>query len=140
VRARRPLGRVIGVLLLALLSVSLMGSKRPAGLGDVRTVRTWSHPGYTRVVVELTRPVSAEIVSLKANAKAGRPDRLYVDLDGIWVGVDYKDGISVGDGLLKGVRLGQNTLRRTRLVIDLQSHEYHRIFTLQSPDRIVVDV
>jgi N-acetylmuramoyl-L-alanine amidase len=46
----------------------------------------------------------------------------------------------VGDGLLEGVRLGQNTLRDTRLVIDLERYDYHRVFTLPSPSRIVVDV
>jgi len=118
----------------------LVGVERPANLGDVREVRTWSHDDYTRVVVELSRPVEAEVLMLGANPEAGRPDRLYVDLEGIWVGRDYVDGIPIGDGLLRGVRLGQNTLRKTRVVIDLERYEHHRLLTLQSPDRVVVDV
>ena len=35
----------------------LCGVERPDGLGDVVEVRHWSYPDYTRVVVELTRPV-----------------------------------------------------------------------------------
>ena len=52
----------------------------------------------------------------------------------------YDRGIPVGDGLLRGVRLGQNTLRTTRIVIDLERYDHHRVFTLASPARIVIDV
>jgi N-acetylmuramoyl-L-alanine amidase len=117
-----------------------MGVERPKGLGDVRDVRTWSHPDYTRVVVELTRAVGPEVRRLPADAKALRPERLYVDLEGIWVGRRYVDGIPVADGLLRGVRLGQNSLQKTRVVIDLERYERHRLLVLRSPHRVVVDV
>ncbi|MCG8592658.1 MAG: N-acetylmuramoyl-L-alanine amidase [Proteobacteria bacterium] len=126
--------------LLLLLAVGLMGVKRPPGLGDVREVRTWSYPEYTRVVVELTREVEPEVRRLAADRGAARPERLYLDLDGIWVGRRFDDGIAVGDGLLEGVRLGQNTLHKTRVVIDLERYSRHRLLVLRSPDRVVVDV
>jgi N-acetylmuramoyl-L-alanine amidase len=126
--------------LLLLFLPLLLGADRPKGLGDVRDVRTWSHGEFTRVVVELTRPVDAEVRQLGADRSAGRPSRLYVDLKGIWVGRDYKEGIEIGDGLLQGVRLGQNTLRTSRLVIDLERYQHHRLLTLRSPHRVVVDV
>jgi N-acetylmuramoyl-L-alanine amidase len=50
------------------------------------------------------------------------------------------DGIELSDGLLQGIRLGQNTLRNTRLVLDLEHYERHRLFTLDHPHRIVIDV
>jgi len=112
-------------------------------LGDVRAVRTWSYEGYTRVVLELSREVALPrtgLVRLAANREAGRPDRLYLDIPDIWVGRRYEQGIEVGDGLLSDVRVGQNTLRRSRLVIDLERYDHHRLFTLPSPPRIVVDV
>ena len=40
----------------------------------------------------------------------------------------------------QGVRLGQNTLHHSRLVIDLERYDHHRIFTLPSPPRVVIDV
>jgi N-acetylmuramoyl-L-alanine amidase len=126
-----------------LLTPLLMGVERPAGLGDVKDVRTWSYPDYTRVVVELSRAArlsESGIVRLAANPTAGRPERLYLDFAGVWVGRRYENGLEVGDGLLEGVRLGQNTLRDTRLVIDLERYDHHRVFTLPSPSRIVVDV
>jgi N-acetylmuramoyl-L-alanine amidase len=128
---------------LGFLGPALLGAERPPGLGDVRDVRTWSYPDYTRVVVELTRPIDLETdptVRLPANPGARRPERLYIDLPGVWVGRRYAQGIPVGDGLLQGVRLGQNTRTTTRLVVDLERYDRHRMFTLRSPDRVVIDV
>jgi N-acetylmuramoyl-L-alanine amidase len=120
-----------------------MGVERPPGLGDVKAIRTWSYPKYTRVVLELSRDVrlpEAGLVRLAANRGAGKPERLYLDVPEVWVGRRYENGIPVGDGLLDGVRLGQNTLRASRVVIDLERYGHHRLFTLPSPPRIVVDV
>ena len=46
------------VLLGALLVLCMGAGKRPPGLGDVTDVRVFEHPGYTRVVIELSRPSS----------------------------------------------------------------------------------
>ncbi|HJO25493.1 MAG: N-acetylmuramoyl-L-alanine amidase [Myxococcota bacterium] len=126
-------------MLLAVCAVALLAVERPRGLGDVVEVRHWSYDDYTRVVVELDVPVRTEGVTQLA-ADAGRPERLFLDLDGIWVGRRFSDGVEVGDGLLRNIRLGQNTLRRTRLVIDLERYESHRVLTLTHPHRVVVDV
>jgi N-acetylmuramoyl-L-alanine amidase len=126
--------------LVAALALGLLGIARPPGLGDVVDVRHWSYPEYTRVVVELSRPVETEVRRLPADRRAGRPERLYVDLDGVWIGRPSAEGIPVGDGLLRDVRLGQNTLRRTRVVIDLERYESHRLLTLAHPHRVVIDV
>ena len=135
---RRAAG-VLGGLLIALV---LLGVERPRGLGDVVEVRHWSYPDYTRIVVETTRPVKLEsdVERLGANRRANRPERLYVDLGGLWVGRKYNRGIELGDGLLQGVRLGQNTLTTTRVVLDLENYERHRMFTLPNPHRVVIDV
>ena len=127
---------------LALLLPLLLGVERPSGLGDVTDVRFWSYPDYTRVVVELTRETAkdVDVRRLPADAKAGRPERLYLDLPKIWVGRRFVDGIPVSDGLLQGLRLGQNTLAVSRLVIDLERYQRHRLLMLRSPDRVVVDV
>lgn len=121
----------------------LLGVERPPGLSDVSAIRTWSYDDYTRVVLELDEdealPV-AELVRLSPDAAAQRPERLYLDVPDVWVGRRFEEGVEVGDGLLEGVRLGQNTLSTTRLVLDLARYDHHRVFTLGSPARIVVDV
>jgi N-acetylmuramoyl-L-alanine amidase len=128
------------VLVLVALSGALLGVERPGGLGDVEDIRHWSYPSYTRVVVELSGPVMTAVQRLPADPAAGRPERLFLDLPEVWVGLRYDAPIPVGDGLLRRIRLGQNTLRTSRLVIDLQDYDHHRFFTLSGPDRIVVDV
>jgi len=126
---------------LVIAALGLLGAKRPSGMGDVVEVRHWSYPDYTRVVVEFDHPVvSSDVGHLPANRKAGRPERLYVDVEGVWVGRDYEDGIPVVDGLLQGVRLGQNTLTKTRVVIDVETYQRHRLIVLTHPHRLVLDV
>ena len=129
-------------LLVAMLPIALLGADRPAGLGNVTDVRHWSYDGYTRVVVEFDRPVEikTDVKRLPPNEEAHLPERIYLDLAGIWVGTDYDDGIDVGDGLLHGVRIGQNTRKDIRVVVDLAHYERHRILRLSHPHRLVVDV
>jgi N-acetylmuramoyl-L-alanine amidase len=133
-------GRDIRILLLCLVLPALLGVERPPGLSDVKEVRHWSYPEYTRVVVELTRSVTTEVKRLPADPAVGRPERLYLDLSGVWVGLRFEDPIPVADGLLEGIRLGQNTLTTARVVIDLKRYDHHRLFFLSSPARVVVDV
>ena len=132
--------RVARSLLVCLAVPVLLGIDRPPGLSDVTGVRHWSYPAYTRVVVELTRPVATEVKRLGADRSERRPERLYLDLPRVWVGLRYADPIPVGDGLLEGIRLGQNTRTTTRLVIDLKRYDHHRLFFLSSPNRVVIDV
>jgi N-acetylmuramoyl-L-alanine amidase len=124
--------------LLLVVATLLLGLERPPGLGDVTDVRHWSYDDYTRVVVELSRAVQPDVHRLPAGA--GHPQRLYLDLGETWVGRRYGEPIPVGDGLLHAVRLGQNTLRRTRVVIDLERYTHHRLLLLPSPPRVVIDV
>jgi N-acetylmuramoyl-L-alanine amidase len=138
--SRRRVSRSGRAALAAALGLALLGVARPPGLGDIVAVRSWSYPEYTRVVIELSRPVATEVRRLPADRSAGRPERLYLDLEGVWVGRMPAEGIPIGDGLLRDVRLGQNTLRRTRVVIDLERYESHRLITLGHPDRVVIDV
>ncbi len=128
------------VLLLLLTAAIAMGVSRPRGLADVLDVRHWSYPDYTRVVIELSKPIETQVRHLAPNPAAKKSERLYLDLPGIWVGRDYKSGIPVGDGLLRSVRLGQNTLRTARVVIDVEQYDRHRLLFLTHPDRLVIDV
>jgi N-acetylmuramoyl-L-alanine amidase len=132
--------RRIGRLVAGALALTQLGVTRPEGLGDVVEVRHWSYPDFTRVVVQVDRPVESEVRHLAADPAAGRPERLYLDLEGVWVGRRFEGGLPVGDGLLRAVRLGQNTLSRTRVVIDVERYARHRLLTLSHPDRLVVDV
>jgi N-acetylmuramoyl-L-alanine amidase len=114
--------------------------ERPRGLGEVTGVRHWSYPAFTRVVVELSRAVETHVERLPADPRAQRPERLYIDLPDVWVGLRYDEPHRVEDGLLQRVRVGQNTRATTRVVLDLASYRRHRLSYLSGPDRIVLDV
>jgi N-acetylmuramoyl-L-alanine amidase len=106
----------------------------------VRAVRHWSYADYTRVVIELSAPVRTSAQRLPADASAQRPDRLYFDLPGVWVGHDWDTPQPVGDGLLAAIRFGQHRSDEARAVLDLARYERHRVFALTGPDRLVIDV
>jgi N-acetylmuramoyl-L-alanine amidase len=131
--------RALAFVLLA-LATPLMGIDRPPNLLDVKELRHWSYPDYTRIVVELSGEVSLKGTPQKLPPVDGRPGRLYLDLAGVWVGTNFAAGVPVGDGLLRGVRIGQNTERDVRIVLDLQNYARHRVLTLTHPDRLVIDV
>jgi N-acetylmuramoyl-L-alanine amidase len=133
--SRRPL-----LALLVALAGLLAGLDRPPYLHDVKEVRHWSYPDYTRVVIELTGEVALRNTPQLLPPAQDRPQRLYLDLDGVWVGTLFAQGLPVGDGLLRGVRIGQNTERAARVVLDLQNYSRHRVLTLSHPDRLVIDV
>jgi N-acetylmuramoyl-L-alanine amidase len=135
----RPSRLRCALALLGLLT-GLLGIARPPGLLDVKDLRHWSYPDYTRIVIELSGEFSLKGAPQKLPPAAGRPERLYLDLDGVWVGTRYAEGVPVGDGLLRGVRIGQNTERAVRVVLDLQNYSRHRVLVLSHPDRLVIDV
>jgi N-acetylmuramoyl-L-alanine amidase len=131
--------RLLALLVIA-LAAPLLGIDRPPSLLDVTAVRHWSYPDYTRVVVELSGEVALRNSPQLLPADGDRPRRLYLDLDGVWVGKGFAEGIPVGDGLLRAVRVGQNTERAVRIVLDLQNYSHHRVLLLSHPDRLVIDV
>ena len=61
--------------LLALLLLGLLGVERPPGLGDVVEVRHWSYPDYTRVVIEVDRPVEIKQALSPGEIKARLKNR-----------------------------------------------------------------
>jgi N-acetylmuramoyl-L-alanine amidase len=136
-RSRQTPSRAVLTGLLLILLVGLMGAgKRPPGLGDVKEIRLFDHPGYTRVVIELSREAGYQIGTLE------NPARLYVDIDGVWVEAPLREAQASGKNApLKLVRAGQNTLRRARVVLELRpGTSGHRVFHLKNPFRIVADL
>lgn len=117
-------------------------SKEPRSGGGVELtgVRFWSNPGYTRVVVDLTEPVAYTINKLPADPKDKVPARLYVDLAGAVPAAGLVDSLSVNDGLLQTVRTGRPTPQTARVVLDLVSFGDAKVFLLEDPTRLVIDV
>jgi len=105
---------------------------------DLKPLRYWSTSNYTRVVIETSAPVTFKEHLLEG--KGDQPRRLYIDLDNCRVRTELQKPIPIDDGLLRQVRSGQFTTGKVRVVLDTQSVSDYKVFSLQDPFRIVVDV
>jgi N-acetylmuramoyl-L-alanine amidase len=131
--------RVASLLALALLLAAqtvLAGGVRPEGLGDVRAVRVEPGPNGTRVVIELSRATRYEVREL------ANPRRVYIDIDEVWIDAPAATAqTSAAGSALRLVRGGQNTLRRARVVLELDARAPRpAIHALEAPFRIVADL
>jgi N-acetylmuramoyl-L-alanine amidase len=112
----------------------------PVSLNRVRDIRHWSNPSYSRVVIDLDQPTNFYSNLLEDRSGAGRPPRLYVDLFNSLVEERSCKPIVVNDGILLGIRAGQFTPESVRVVLDIDGLRTYRVFPMQNPFRIVIDV
>jgi len=130
-------GRFLYVAILYSCCYFLFQSLSPAGaseLSEVRDIRYWSSGGYTRVVIDLSKP--AEYMKRRLSD----PDRLYFDLRNTRIPKEIKKKLPVGDGILRAVRAGQYSSDTVRIVLDLETMESFDVFILDDPTRMVIDV
>lgn len=101
----------------------------------VGDVRHWTNPRYTRLVISVDETVPYAKHILK------NPDRIFIDLRGARLGSELigRD-LSINDGLLKRVRVGQYDAETVRVVLDIDHIERHKVFALENPFRLIVDV
>ena len=112
-----------------------------AGPAEVTGVRCWSNPGYTRVVIDLKgEKTHFAARELPAQPDRGIPPRLYVDVDGTAAPQVLDQTTTVNDGLLRQVRTGRPSPQTVRVVLDLVSLGTYKVFPLEDPFRIIVDV
>ncbi|WP_297056948.1 N-acetylmuramoyl-L-alanine amidase [Thermosulfurimonas sp.] len=110
----------------------------PGKMATVKGIRHWSGEDYSRVVVDLTAPVSFEDHALRAHQ--GKPPRVFVDLRPSRLSPYLRPEIPIRDGLLTRVRLGQYRPDTVRVVLDLKSLTTYRAFYLSHPPRVVIDL
>lgn len=105
--------------------------KEPARIIEVQHYRG---KDAARVVVLVTRPTLFEVGQLEGDALRG--PRLFVDIKHS----KYRGRHELaGEGLVERVRVGEQG-DATRVVLDLKSHAYRRVFYLPEPFRLIVDV
>ncbi|MFP4317104.1 MAG: N-acetylmuramoyl-L-alanine amidase [Desulfovibrionales bacterium] len=103
-------------------------------------IRHWSSDDYTRVVLDLDGEVNYSYKLLKPDPDLGTPHRLFLDLSTTRLSNGTDTKYTISDGILRQVRSGQNTSDQARVVLDIQHLDNYRIFALENPFRIVVDV
>lgn len=111
-----------------------------SGNKQLRSIRFWSNPGYTRIVLEVGSSTKFTSNFLKGDVKSGRAPRIYVDLEQTGLGDKLTREQQVNDGLLKKIRAGQPDPKTTRVVLDIESFRDYKIVPYEEPFRIVIDV
>ncbi len=111
-----------------------------SGLHPVTRIKYWSNPDYTRVVIYVDNEVPYRNHLLKMDPSINKPPRLYIDIDSAVISPDLTQPIPIHDGLLKMARAGQNSPDTVRVVLDIESIRDYRVFPLNDPFRIVVDI
>ena len=103
----------------------------------VTNVRFWTAPDHTRVVADLTAPVTF------SHREMADPQRLVVDIRKAgFRGATRKVG--VGDGLVQAIRMNSLKNGDAQIVLDLEARGRFQVFALApvagKPHRIVIDV
>jgi N-acetylmuramoyl-L-alanine amidase len=101
---------------------------------EVKDIRYWTSPDYTRVVVDLSG-----LTEFSKNTLSD-PDRIYFDLKNTRLTKEIKSNLPIGDGMLKAVRAGQFDPNTVRIVLDLEKITDLNTFIFDNPARLVVDI
>lgn len=119
----------------ALILLMLLTQTGLAAGVEVRGVRVWAGPEYTRAVFDVSAKADYKLFSLEG------PDRLVLDID---KGDISKVALPAGTGLVKGMRSGRPGDGQLRLVFDLSEKARAKSFLLAPAEnyghRLVVDL
>lgn len=107
-----------------------------SGIIRVTSVRSWSHPGSTRVILETTGSFEYR------SDRAYRPDRLFFDILHARPMIDKKRyaTLAVNDALVKRVRVAETAPGTTRVVFDLTGPADYSVRRLTGPDRMMIEI
>ncbi|MHB1699808.1 MAG: N-acetylmuramoyl-L-alanine amidase [Acidobacteriaceae bacterium] len=105
-------------------------------LAQVTSIRHWSTPGYTRVVVQLGADVPY------TSGRVSNPDRIYFDLHAAHLAHDLvgKSFDVTDNGYLKRIRVAQFSNNVTRVVLDVTEIADYSSFVLPDPYRLIIDI
>jgi N-acetylmuramoyl-L-alanine amidase len=108
---------------------------------QLRAVRIWPAPEYTRVTLESSEPLQHHMSQIKD------PERLILDLEGIdfaSVQQAFADKVSESDPYIANLRVGRFKPGVVRVVLDLKTEVKPQIFTLapvgEYGHRLVLDI
>ncbi len=111
-----------------------------SGYSHITGLRVWSNPSYTRIVINADKETSYKHKLLKKDKGNDKPQRLYIDFDKSKLSKKIKSIIPINDDLLVDARAGQFTLESVRVVVDIKSFKTYKIFSLNNPFRIILDI
>ncbi len=123
-------------LAIALFSLLPQVHAARTGIIQVTSVRSWSHPTSTRVILQTTGPFEFR------SDRAVNPDRLFFDIPNArpWINEKRLAVQQVNDALVQRVRIAETAPDTTRVVFDLTGPVSFTVTRLEAPDRMVIEV
>ncbi|MFQ5720876.1 MAG: N-acetylmuramoyl-L-alanine amidase [Candidatus Aminicenantales bacterium] len=126
---------LITVAVILLLLATRLGSSDPRI--EIYNLRPFTHPTYTRVVVDIGKLREYSFNQLKD------PDRIYVDIYQAKLNpLLHKKTFLVNNQYIRQIRIAQKNHSTVRVVVDLDFSQVkrYRVFHLFDPFRVVIDI
>jgi len=123
----------LNILIVGLLTMSLAAPQQV----EVYNVRSYTHPSYTRIVIDVGQLREYVFNELKS------PDRIYIDVFQAKLNpILHGRTIFVNNPYIQKIRIAQKTPQTVRVVVDLNFSQVKRyeVFPLPDPFRIVLDI
>ena len=105
----------------------------------VTKIKTSTGPDYTRVIVHTQHPTKYKFGLLKADQQHPKP-RLYVDLQTNLLDPEIQRETKLTDSLVHNIRVAPHSEDTIRVVLDLHTLGDHKVFPMDHPARVVIDV
>ena len=107
----------------------------PADYAKISPAKFWSSQHYSRIVFASEAPVPYTVKKL-----SDQPPQLELELQKSTLGSKYSLPQVVDQGLLKQILPTQPQQGLVRYLVDLKPYVEYKVFTLQNPFRVVVDI
>ena len=116
--------------------MAALASGQSAPVGELRSVRAFSGPEASRIVLELSRETRWKY------GRLSNPERLFVDLleTRPKLGPGRVHAFPVGDARVQRARVALKDPRTTRVVLDLKTNVDFEFSQLTNPERLVIEV
>ncbi len=131
---------LLGLLLLTFVQPPCTHGAGQGGTASLQQIRYWAKAKYTRVVLDLDRRVDYEVHRLRADRSAGLPPRIYIDLFHTHRSENLPSKVGLDQGPVRCIRAAHRKKSTERLVLDLRQAEQYKVFRLDHPHRIVMDL
>ncbi len=109
------------------------------GKTRILDLRHWSSPTYTRVVIDLDSETTFTKGILKDKHNSKQTKSIYLNLKNSVI-PEVSREIAINDGILQRVKIAQFNDHTVRAVIHVGKIDHYKIFALNNPPRIVIDV
>jgi N-acetylmuramoyl-L-alanine amidase len=120
------------------LPAALQGKNAYDSLVKVLPVKYWSSDDYTRIVIRSSGPVRYS--STLADQQENKPRRLDIDFIQSTIETQYTTPVPIRDGLLQQIHSSQYNPTTVRVSLDIDGISSYKIFSLNDPFRVVVDI